>query len=51
MMPFGLKNVSATYQHFVKKLFKPLIRKTMEVYDDDIIVKRKSDADHSHDLR
>jgi len=51
MMPFGLKNVATTYQRLVNKLFKTLIRKTMEVYIDEIIVKSMINATHSHDLR
>jgi len=50
-MPFGLKNMEATYQCLINKLFEPLIGKTMEVYVDDMIVKSKADVDHDHDLR
>lgn len=38
-MPFGLKNVRATYQHLVNKIFEGLIDKIMEVYIDCILVK------------
>lgn len=37
--PFGLKNVRATYQRLITKIFKPLIGRTVEVYIDDIVVK------------
>ena len=37
--PFGLKNVGATFQRLVNKIFKKLIGKTMEVYIDDMLVK------------
>ena len=30
-MSFGLKNVGATYQRLVTKMFRPLLGKTMEV--------------------
>ncbi|KAI5348242.1 hypothetical protein L3X38_001129 [Prunus dulcis] len=39
VMPFGLKNVGATYQRLVNKIFKEQIGKTMEVYEDDMLVK------------
>jgi len=39
VMSFGLKNVGATYQQLVNKVFKPLIGKTMEVHVDDMIAK------------
>ena len=39
VIPFSLKNVSATYQRLVNKMFKEHIRRTMEVYVDDMLVK------------
>ena len=39
VMSFGLKNVGATYQRLVNKVFANLISKTMEVYVDDMLVK------------
>ena len=39
VMSFGLKNVGATYQRLVTKMFRLLLRKTMEVYIDDMLVK------------
>ena len=50
-MPFGLKNVRATCQRLVNKLFEPLIGQTMEVYVDDMIVKSKAEGDHGNDPR
>ena len=41
VMSFGLKNVGATYQRLVTKMFKPLLGKTMEVYINDMLVKSK----------
>ena len=41
VMPFGLKNVRAIYQRLMNKMFKELIRDIMEVYIDDMCVKRK----------
>ena len=41
IMPFGLKNVGATYQRCMLKCFGDLIRQTVEAYMDDIMVKSK----------
>jgi len=51
VMPFGLKNTGATYQGLVNKLFESLIRQTMEVILDDMIVKSMLDIEHRQDLR
>ena len=50
VMSFGLKNVGATYQWLVNKVFANLIRKTMEVYVDDMLVKSLQKQDHITDL-
>ena len=50
-MPFGLKNVGATYQRLVTKIFQPLIGRTMEVHIDDMLVKTKECPDHSKHLQ
>ena len=46
MMPFGLKNVGATYQRLVTKMFRPLLGSTIEVYINDMLVKSKQRPDH-----
>ena len=51
VMPFGLKNVDATYQRPMTKIFKPLIGHTLEVYIDDIVVKSKNRENHLHHLQ
>ena len=51
VMPFGLKNVGATYQRLVTKMFRPLLRKTMEVYIDDMLIKSKEQPDHTMHLQ
>ena len=51
VMPFGLKNVGATYQQLVTKMFRPLLRKTMEVYIDDMLIKSKERPDHANHLQ
>ena len=39
VMPFGLKNVGATYQRLVNKMFQKHIDTSMKVYIDDMLVK------------
>ena len=51
VMPFGLKNVRATYQRLVTKMFRPLLGKTMEVCIDDMLVKSKERSDHAEHLQ
>ena len=51
IMSFGLKNVGATYQRLVTKIFRPLLGKTMEVYIDDMLVKSKELPDHAGHLQ
>ena len=46
VMPFGLKNVGATYQRLVAKMFRSLLGSTMEVYINDMLVKSKQRKDH-----
>ena len=51
VMPFGLKNVGATYQRLMTKIFKPLVGRTVEVYIDDIVVKSKTREEHALHLQ
>ena len=46
VMPFGLKNASATYQRVTTTLLHYLIHKEVEVYVDDMIVKSKDSERH-----
>ncbi|XP_052203123.1 uncharacterized protein LOC127808589 [Diospyros lotus] len=50
VMPFGLKNVGATYQRLVNMMFNDVIGRTMEVYVDDMLVKSQQVDDHVHNL-
>ena len=50
-MTFGLKNVGATYQRLVNKMFSKQIGKNMEVYVDDMLVKSKKKLAHLDDLK
>lgn len=49
-MLFWLKNLGTTYQRLVNKMFVELIGKTMEIYVDDILVKRLKLEDHTKHL-
>ncbi|XP_048599750.1 uncharacterized protein LOC125579891 [Brassica napus] len=46
VMPFGLKNAGATYQRQVNRMFSEQLRKSMEVYIDDMLVKSLDEHDH-----
>ena len=46
VMPFGLKNVGATYQRAATTLLHDLIHKEVEVYFDDMTVKSKDHERH-----
>lgn len=50
VMPFGLKNVMATYQRLMTKVFKPLIGRTVKVCIDDIVVKSRTRGEHEQHL-
>ena len=51
VMSFGLKNVGATYQRLVNKMFSKQIGRNMEVYVDDMLVKSKEELTHLDDLK
>ena len=42
----GLKNAGVMYQRLVNKMFRELVEKTMEVYINEMPVKRFKAADH-----
>ena len=50
VMPFGLKNVGATYQRLVNHMFRPQIGQNVEVYVDDMLVKSQDEGKHLNDL-
>ena len=50
-MPFGLKNVRATYQRLVNQMFSNQIGRNVEVYVDDMLIKSKEEVDHLDDLK
>ena len=51
VMLFGLKNAGATYQRLMTKIFKPLVGRTVEVYINDIMIKRKTREEHTQHLQ
>ena len=51
VMPFGLKNVGATYQRLVNQMFHPQIGRNVEVYVDDMLVKSLDEEKHLDDLQ
>uniref|UniRef100_A0A803P4I1 Reverse transcriptase domain-containing protein n=1 Tax=Cannabis sativa TaxID=3483 RepID=A0A803P4I1_CANSA len=50
VMSFGLKNVEATYQRMVNKMFPKQLGLIMEAYIDDMLVKSKDGTDHVYHL-
>jgi hypothetical protein len=50
IMPFGLKNASATYQRMATTLLHDMMHKEVEVYVDDMIVKFKTREEHPANL-
>ena len=51
MMPFRLKNVGATYQRLMNKMFAQQIGRNVEVYVDDMLVKSLREDEYSSDLQ
>ena len=50
VMPFGLKNAGSTYQRIMTRMFEPQLGKSIEVYIDDMVVKRKVVFEHMGNL-
>ena len=51
VMPFGLKNVSATYQRAMTTIFHDMIHWELEDYIKNIVVKSKTRESHTRTLR
>ena len=50
VMLFDLKNAGATYQRLMNKMFEHQIRRNVQVYVDDMLVKSQMEEDHLDDL-
>jgi len=52
VIPFGLRNVGATYQQMMDKVYnKELLGGILEVYMDDMIFKSRQEIDHAAHLK
>ena len=51
VIPFSLKNISATYQRMINKVFHNEIGDMLEVYMEDMIVKSTEELDHATHLK
>ena len=51
VMRFGLKNAGATYQRLMNKMFAHQLRRNVQVYVDDMLVKSVRENDHLNDLQ
>ncbi|GJV73971.1 reverse transcriptase domain-containing protein [Tanacetum coccineum] len=49
-MPFGLKNVRATYQRLVDRAFQKQIGRNLEVYVDDLVIKSCTEEEIIRDI-
>ncbi|XP_022040051.1 uncharacterized protein LOC110942585 [Helianthus annuus] len=49
-MPFGLRNVGATYQRLMDKAFEKQIDRNLEVYVDDLVMKSREEKQMLEDI-
>jgi len=51
VMPFGLKNVGATYQRLMDRVFAPIVGQSVQAYMDDMVVTSLVKDQHVADLK
>ncbi|CAL2255974.1 unnamed protein product [Prunus armeniaca] len=51
VMPFGLRNIGATYQRAMNSVFHDMIGHSLEVYIDDVVIKSPEKEGHVSNLR
>lgn len=51
VIPFGLKNIGATYQRAMTAIFHDMMHDYVEDYVDDVVVKSNKVDQHIHNLR
>ena len=50
VMPFGLKNVGATYQRLMDRVLAPMLGRNVQAYVDDMVVTSQKKEQHVADL-
>ena len=50
VMPFGLKNVGATYQRLMDRVLAPMLGRNVQAYVDDMVVTSQERGRHTIDL-
>ena len=50
-MPFGLRNVGATYQRVMDRVLAPMLGQNLQVYVDDMVVTSQQREQHVADLK
>ena len=50
VMPFGLKNVGATYQSLMDQVLAPMLERNVQAYVDDMVVTSLEKSRHVTDL-
>jgi len=50
VMPFGLKNVGATYQRLMDRILAPMIGRNVQAYMDDMVITSEEKDQHIADL-